>query len=111
MNETDNPRTLNDYQNAAGKYQVPHAIPEERVMGILEEAGELAGVFKRLLRGDYKLDEALPKLKKELGDILWYLARIAADNNWTLEQVANENINKLESRFIRNQILGKGDDR
>jgi NTP pyrophosphatase (non-canonical NTP hydrolase) len=102
---------LDEYQTKAGKYQVPTAPPEERVMGLLEEAGEVAGVFKRLMRGDYMQPEAAAKLEKELGDILWYVARVAADNNWTLSSVAATNLDKLESRFIRNQIMGNGDSR
>lgn len=103
--------TLNEYQNKAGEFQVAGAPPEERVMGLLEEAGEVAGLFKRLLRGDYTPDEVASKLHKELGDVLWYLSRIAADNNWTLQEIAEANISKLESRKLRNTILGSGDQR
>lgn len=102
---------LNQYQEKAAKYQLPSAPPEERIMGLLEESGEIAGVFKRMLRGDYSSEEAANKLMKELGDNLWYLARIAADNGWTLSQVAAENLDKLESRLIRNTIIGTGSDR
>jgi len=106
-----NVMTLNDYQEQAGKYQRPSAPPEERIMGLLEEAGEVAGVFKRLLRGDFDQPTAAVKLEKELGDVLWYLARIASDNNWTLQSVAQSNLDKLESRQIRGAILGTGDNR
>lgn len=103
--------TLNEYQEAAGKYQGIGVPPEERVFGLLEEAGEVAGVFKRMFRGDYPPEEAGPKLAKELGDVLWYLSRIAADNDWPLSEIAQSNLDKLESRFFRNQILGSGDER
>lgn len=112
INENDiKDMCLDDYQVKAGKYQSKTAPPEERVLGILEEAGEVAGIFKRLLRGDFNLPEAEVRLQKELGDVLWYLARIAADNGWKLSQVAAINLDKLESRFIRNTILGEGDNR
>lgn len=103
--------TLNDYQNKAGEFQVPNAPPEERIMGLFEEAGEVAGLFKRMLRGDYSPDVVATKLHKELGDVLWYLSRIAADNGWTLQDIAETNIEKLESRKLRNAILGEGDNR
>lgn len=80
-------------------------------MGLLEEAGEVAAIFKRLLRGDYGPDVAATKLHKELGDILWYVSQIAGDNDWTLEDIANTNIDKLESRKLRNTIMGEGDNR
>lgn len=103
--------SLNEYQSKAADFRIPTAPPEERVMGLLEEAGEVAAIFKRLLRGDYGPDIAATKLHKELGDILWYVSQIAGDNDWTLEDVAKTNIEKLESRKIRNAIMGEGDNR
>lgn len=103
--------SMDEYQHAAFKYRSDGAGPEERVMGLLEEAGEVAGVFKRLLRGDYSPDVATTKLHKELGDILWYLSQVAYDNGFKLSEVATANIDKLESRLIRGQILGTGSER
>lgn len=103
--------TLDAYQDAAGKYQVPGSRSEERVFGLWEEAGEVGGVFKRLFRGDFDIPIAMAKLHKELGDVLWYVARIAADNDWTLSDVANGNLSKLEDRKQRNVIQGSGDNR
>lgn len=102
---------FDDYQLAASKYKLASSPPEERVMGMLEEAGEVAGVFKRLLRGDYSEDVAVTKLHKELGDVLWYLSQIAMDNGWKLSEIAATNIDKLESRQVRGLILGSGSDR
>jgi NTP pyrophosphatase (non-canonical NTP hydrolase) len=103
--------SLDDYQNSAFKFRVDDVPAEERVMGLLEEAGEVAGVFKRMLRGDYTEDVAASKLHKELGDILWYLSQIAVDNGWKLSEIAQENLKKLESRSFRGLILGTGSDR
>lgn len=80
-------------------------------MGLMEESGEVAAIFKRLLRGDYGPDIAATKLYKELGDIMWYVSQIAGDNDWSLEDVAKGNLEKLESRKLRNLIVGTGDDR
>ena len=102
---------LNEYQDKAGKFQLAGSPPEERIFGLLEEAGEVAGAFKRMLRGDYGPEVAAARLEKELGDILWYLARVAADNGWTLEQIAEGNLEKLESRLLRNVLTGDGDSR
>lgn len=103
--------TFDDYQHRAFKYRLETSPPEERVMGLLEEAGEVAGVFKRLLRGDYTEDQAVTKLHKELGDVLWYLSQIAFDNGWKLSEIADGNLEKLESRQLRGLILGTGSDR
>ena len=103
--------SMDEYQHAAFKYRVDNASPEERVMGLFEESGEIAGVFKRLLRGDYSPDVAVTKLHKELGDVLWYLSQIALDNGWKLSEIAAENIDKLTSRQIRGKILGTSSER
>jgi len=102
---------IDDYVEKAATFRAPTAPPEERVMGLLEEAGEVAGVFKRLLRGDFTHDEAASRLFKELGDCLWYIGQIAKDNGWKLSEVLAANIEKLESRKLRNVILGAGDTR
>src|SRR5574343_21670 len=100
---------FDDYQNKAFSFRVPDATPEERVMGLLAEAGEVAGVFQKLIRGDYSPDVATTRLHKDLGDILWYLSQIAYDNGWKLSEIAEGNVDKLEGRSIRNTILGVGD--
>ena len=102
---------INEYQERSTAFRVPSSTPEERVFGLLEESGELAGVFKRLFRGDYDTSIAGQKLAGELGDILWYAANIATDNDWKLSDILQANLEKLESRQIRGKILGQGDDR
>jgi NTP pyrophosphatase (non-canonical NTP hydrolase) len=102
---------IDEYQEKAASFRVPTATPEERVFGLLSEAGEVAGVFQRMFRGDYAPDEAGTRLAKELGDILWYAANIATDNGWKLSEILQTNVEKLESRKLRNVIIGAGDDR
>lgn len=111
MNPYKDSMELDKYQEDASAFRVKDVPPEERVMGLLEEAGEVAGVFKRMLRGDYSPDVAATKLHKELGDILWYLSQIAYDNGWKLSEVAQTNLEKLEDRKTRSAILGSGNER
>jgi NTP pyrophosphatase (non-canonical NTP hydrolase) len=80
-------------------------------MGLLAETGEVAAVFQKLIRGDFPPDVAMTKLFKELGDVLWHVSEIANDNNWTLQDIAQGNVEKLESRQLRNVLLGNGDNR
>ena len=103
--------TFNEYQETTAKYRLNTYTPEACVMGFLSEAGEVAGVFQKMIRGDYPPDEAMTKLYKELGDCLYHLSEICTDNGWSLAEVATENISKLESRKIRGVILGSGDER
>lgn len=112
MNLSENKiESLDAYQQACLSFRVQQSPPEERIMGLLEEAGEVAGVFKRMLRGDFTPDQAATKLHKELGDILWYLGQVAYDNGWKLSEIAQANLEKLESRKERNLIIGTGSER
>jgi NTP pyrophosphatase (non-canonical NTP hydrolase) len=82
-------------------------------MGLANEAGEVAGKIKKIFRdkGGIFSDEDRGALKKELGDVLWYLTQICTELDLTLEQVAEYNVEKLASRLQRGVIKGDGDDR
>ena len=68
----------------------------------LEEVYELS---------DALLEENLTEIKKELGDVLWYIANLSKELNVSLEDVAQKNIEKLQSRQQRNELHGSGDNR
>ena len=63
----------------------------------------------KAIRDGKKVDYDL--VKKELGDILWCVAAVSQDFEFTLGDVAHTNINKLSSRKERNVIQGSGDNR
>lgn len=77
-------------------------------LGLGNEAGEVQGIFKKYVR-DYYYD--VEKVKAELGDVLWYLATLARRSGFTLEDVAQYNLDKLFSRKERGTLQGSGDDR
>jgi NTP pyrophosphatase (non-canonical NTP hydrolase) len=66
------------------------------LLGLAEEAGEVLGVVKKAIRNDEELP--VDKLRDELGDTLYYLARVAKEHGLTLSEVALRNIEKLEER-------------
>lgn len=85
-------------------------------LGLCGEAGEFADKVKKLYRdsgGDlYALSrEQIEGFVKELGDVLWYIAAAAFELGYTLEEVANMNIEKLLDRHKRGALHGSGDDR
>ena len=82
-------------------------------LGLVNEAGEFAGKIKKIFRDkEGKIsDEDKDALKGELGDVLWYLTQICTNLGFTLEEVAEENLDKLFSRLERGVIQGSGDKR
>jgi NTP pyrophosphatase (non-canonical NTP hydrolase) len=83
-------------------------------LGLAEEAGEVAGKISKALRdnnGDMQSETFKEAIKKELGDVLWFVSELCTVFNLDLEDVARSNINKLASRKNRNKIQGNGDDR
>lgn len=83
-------------------------------LGLVGEAGEIAEKIKKVIRdGDGKTidDEKRELLKKELGDVLWYVAQLASEFGFELNDVAEHNIEKLFSRKDRGVLQGSGDTR
>jgi NTP pyrophosphatase (non-canonical NTP hydrolase) len=66
-------------------------------LGLAGEAGEVADLIKKYIGHGHSLDKSM--LMDELGDCLWYIARIAATRDITLNDVAESNIQKLQKRY------------
>lgn len=73
------------------------------------ESGELGEKIKKYVREDDP--EYLMEAYWELGDVLWYLTQLASLLNVRMEDVAEDNIDKLMDRDERDMITGQGDDR
>lgn len=85
-------------------------------LGVASEAGEVAGKVKKVLRDDRPEDGLIPEEAKaailaELGDVLWYVARLVDELDENLSAVVQENTRKLTSRLERGTIQGSGDNR
>lgn len=105
-----------EYQKKAGKTAVYPNLGKNftyPVMGLVGEAGEIANKAKKIIRDhDSEVkDQHVEDMKKELGDVLWYVAQTATEFGLSLNEVAEKNIEKLASRKERGQIQGSGDDR
>ena len=82
-------------------------------LGLVGEAGEVAEKVKKILRDSDGIvtSERLELLKKEMGDVLWYLGALATELGLDLESIAKENISKLTLRKETGTIKGDGDTR
>ena len=82
-------------------------------LGLVNEAGELAGKVKKIFRdkGGLISEADRQALGQELGDVLWYLTQICTELDMPLEEVAAANLVKLFDRLERGKIHGDGDNR
>lgn len=65
--------------------------------GLTGEAGEVADLIKKHFGHGHVLDH--DKLKKELGDVMWYLSQLAEQFDLNMEDIAEANITKLKARY------------
>jgi NTP pyrophosphatase (non-canonical NTP hydrolase) len=114
-----NDLSFTDYQLATGETAIyPGAgtgtWPALAYVGLgLGETGEVQGKLKKIVRdhGGITSKEAKTEIGKELGDVLWYVARLADELGLSLEQIAQGNLDKLNSRKERGVLTGSGDNR
>ena len=108
--------TFNNYQQDTKqtvKYPPEQAL-EYLSLGVASEAGEIAGKMKKWIRdGDSKMTHAewVESMSSEIGDVLWYCARLADELGLSLSEVAENNIDKLCDRKVRGVLGGSGDNR
>ena len=107
---------FNDYQQKSRKTAKYPPIGHPVIyptLGLVNEAGEVAGKVKKVFRDkDGQInDETKSMLKAELGDVLWYLAQVCTELELSLDEVAEYNIDKLFGRLERGTIRGDGDNR
>lgn len=94
---------LDDYQRQVLRTSNPEVDKDEQraltnwALGLTGEAGEFADLIKKHVFHSHALDA--DKAIKELGDVLWYVARAAATLGVALSDVADQNIAKLRARY------------
>lgn len=88
------------YQKTAARTINKDLYPEEIEMhalhGMAGEIGELHSLYQKAFQG-HKFDEE--HAKKELGDLLWFIAEYCTVMNWDLADVMLTNLGKLAARF------------
>lgn len=66
-------------------------------LGLTGEAGEFNDMCKKWIFHDRELDTE--HLKKELGDVCWYIALACDAFGWDLDEILQKNIDKLSARY------------
>ena len=92
--------TLNEYQELAARTINPDLTKKGQNMhslhGLVGEVGEIHSIYQKQYQG-HVIDHE--HLKKELGDLMWFIAENCTANNWNLNDICEINIEKLKSRF------------
>ena len=81
----------------------------ENILGLVGEAGEVAEKIKKQIRDETKVSPS--DIAREIGDVLFYATALAHIYGYTLHDIMQMNIAKLEDRKNRNKISGNGDNR
>lgn len=114
VSDLNSPSTFDGYQSqtlSTAKYPEEKAL-EYLSLGLASEAGEVAGKMKKLIRdGETTQEEWVQAMSSEIGDVLWYCARLADELGLSLSQIAEDNMTKLLDRKARDVIGGSGDNR
>lgn len=105
-------KTFEEYQEEAWKTAKESAKNVGYMFsGLGGEVGEVLSLYAKAIRDGASYEEYHSNIKKELGDVLWFVSGLAQMFNMTLLDVAKANIEKLQSRVQRGTIEGSGDDR
>ena len=79
-------------------------FPSERLLtasvGMCAEAGEFTEVVKKIVfQGKEPTEENLFHLKRELGDVMWYVAQACMGLGVSLDEIIEMNVEKLAARY------------
>ncbi len=105
-----------EYQRLAQSTAVYPGQGDEEIaaypaLGLAGESGEVCEKIKKAIRDDGGRisEERRRQLKKELGDVLWYVAALCTELDLSMDEVARANVEKLASRKRRGVLKGDGD--
>lgn len=110
---------LNEYQEKAMTTCMPSSNNFSYMfLNLVGEVGELASKVAKSIRKEQNRIEyndllVTPtndeELQKEAGDILWQLSGLCTVMGWKLEDIAQQNLDKLQARKAVGTIDGNGD--
>ncbi len=109
---------FNEYQQLASRTALFNKPDKDYILmilclGIAGESGEILEKVKHLMRDDKGeiTPERRESIKKEIGDVLWYLSQLAKELDISFDEIAKANIEKTHSRLERGMLNSEGDNR
>jgi NTP pyrophosphatase (non-canonical NTP hydrolase) len=91
----------NEYVKLASRTKVDLGTKQlnnyHMIMGLITEVGELTDTFKKELA--YRKEIDWINIQEEMADILWYIAGLCDINGFDLEEIMDNNIKKLMTRY------------
>ncbi len=98
--EEEKPNNLKEYQELCRKTAKKFETDEKEILtwglGIASEAGDVAACIKKTYAHN---NDQKHGIRENIGDTLWYAAMICNFYNWNLQDILNENLDKLKKRF------------
>ena len=71
-------------------------MEDHALHGMVSELGEIHGAYQKVHQ-KHEID--VQHLKKEVGDLLWFIAEFCTACEWSMDEVASLNIQKLLERY------------
>lgn len=95
--------------NISDKHMISTGEILNACLGLSGEVGEFNDMIKKWIFHEKELDE--DHLKKECGDIMWYIAMMCHAFKWNLDEIMQMNINKLRTRYPEGFDVVKANNR
>ena len=78
-------------------------------LGLSGEVGELNDMIKKWIFHEKPFDEE--HAKKELGDVMWYVAMMCESFGWDLDEIMQMNVDKLKARYPKGFSVERANNR
>lgn len=91
---------MNEYQMLAKRTMNINLTKEGTILhalhGMCAEVGEIHSMYQKRFQGHFPSEE---HAKKEVGDLLWFIAEYCTAHGWQMSDIARMNIDKLKARY------------
>ena len=96
-------KNFSDFSSRIAQLEVEGFCTERLLtasVGMCAEAGEFTEIVKKIVfQGKPVTEENLFHLKRELGDVMWYVSQACLGLDISLEEVIQMNFDKLNARY------------